>query len=258
MKPGNILVCAVLAVTLVACTSSAERKREKANAKTAALSYTELGVEYLRKGDFQTSRTKLKKALELDPDLPQAHSTMALLYEEVGETKLAEKHYKKALRLNPEDSSGHNNYGQFLCSQGRYEQANEEFMTAAKNPFYSSPEIPLTNAGLCAKRAPDAELAGEYFRQALEKDPEFAPALLQMAMNKFDTGNFMSARAFLERFQQVAQHSPQSLWLAVRTEFALRDTDTSRRYAILLRKKFPKSEEAVMLLEWENEQRSGR
>jgi len=258
MKPVNILVSAVLTVTLVACTSSADRKREKQNATSAAVSYTELGVEYLRQGDFQMSRTKLDKALELDPDLPQAHSTIALLYEEVGETKLAEKHYKKSLRLDPENSSSHNNYGQFLCSQGRYEKAGAEFMKAAKNPFYASPEIPLTNAGLCAKRIPDAEQAGEYFRQALEKDPKFAPALLQMAINKFATGNFLSARAYLERFQQVADHSPQSLWLAVRTEFALRDTDTSRRYAILLRKKFPKSEETAMLLEWENEQRSGR
>ena len=258
MKPVNIIACVVLAIMLVACTSSAERQYEKDNATRAASSYTELGVEYFRRGDYTMARDKLEKAIELDPDMAQAHGAIAVLYEKVGETKLAEKHYKKALRLNPEDSRLQNNYGQFLCFQDRYKQANKEFMKSANNPFYASPYVPLTNAGLCARRIPDVEQAGEYFRQALQKNPKFAPALLQMAIVRFETGNFMSARAYLERFQAVAKHNPASLWLAVRTESALRDDSASGRYAILLRENFPKSDQAVMLLEWENERRSGR
>jgi len=92
----------------------------------------------------------------------------------------------------------------------------------------------------------------------LQVDPKFAPALLQMAIFKFEAGRFLSARAYLERFQAVTEHNPKSLWLAVQTEHALRDPAASGRYAILLKKNFPKSEQAVMLLEWENERRSGR
>ena len=258
MKPGKLLVCVVVAFMLAACTSSAERKREKENATRGAESYTELGIEYFRQGKYELSRTKLEKALELDPDLPNAHGAIAILYEKVGETKLAEKHYKRALRLDPDNARQQNNYGQFLCFQGRYEAANKEFMKAASNPFYRAPQVPFTNAGLCARRLPDAEQAEEYFRKALQVDPKFAPALLQMAIVKFEAGRFLSARAYLERFQQVANHNPESLWLAVQTEHALRDPAASGRYAILLRKNFPKSEQAVMLLEWENERRSGR
>jgi type IV pilus assembly protein PilF len=258
MKPGKLLVCVVVAVMLAACTSSAERKYEKEQAARAAASYTELGVEYFRQGDYELSRTKLEKALELDPGLPQAHGAIAVLYEKMGDTKLAEKHYKKALHLSPDDSGSQNNYGQFLCFQGRYKDAQEMFMKAAGNPYYTTPVVPLTNAGLCAKRVPDAALAEQYFRQALQVNPKFAPALLQMAIMKFENGRFLSARAYLERFQQVAKHNPESLWLAVQTEFALRDHDASGKYAILLRKNFPKSEQAVMLLEWENERQPGR
>ena len=258
MKSGKLLVCVVVAVMLAACTSSAERQREKENATRGAQAYTELGIEYFRRGDYELSRAKLEKALELDPDYPQAHGTIALLYEKVGETKLAEMHYKKALRLNPDSPREQNNYGQFLCFQERYQEANKEFMKAAESPFYASPQVPLTNAGLCAKRIPDAAQAELYFRQALQADPKFAPALLQMAIAKFEAGRFLSARAYLERFQQVAEHNPNSLWLAVRTEFALKDPAASGRYAILLRKNYPKSEQAVMLLEWESERRSGR
>ena len=258
MKSANILVCVVVAVMLAAGTSTAERQREKENATRAAASYTELGIEYFRQGRYELSRTKLERALELDPDFPQAHGAIAVLYEKVGETGLAEKHYKKALRLSPDDSGSQNNYGQFLCFQGRYKEAQEKFMKAANNPFYPSPQVPLTNAGLCAKRVLDAEQAEQNFRKALQVDPKFAPALLQMAVLKFEQGRFLSARAYLERFQQVAKHNPGSLWLAFQTEFALKDNNASGRYALLLRKNFPRSEEAVLLLEWENERRSGR
>ena len=258
MKPGKLLVWVVVAVMLAACTSSAERQREKENATRGAQAYTELGVEYFRQGDYEQSRVKLEKALALDPDYPPAHGTIALLYERVGETKLAEKHYKKALRLSPDSAREQNNYGQFLCFQERYQEANKEFMKAAMSPFYASPQVPLTNAGLCAKRIPDIEQAEQYFRKALQVNQKFAPALLQMAIIKFEAGQFLSARAYLERFQQVTEHNPESLWLAVRTEFALKDSASSGRYAILLRKNFPKSGQAVMLLEWESERRSGR
>jgi type IV pilus assembly protein PilF len=258
MKPGKLLAVVVMAVMLAACTSSAERKHEKENAAKAASAYTQLGLGYYREGKYELSLTKLEKALELDPDLPQAHGAIAVLYEKVGDARLAEKHYKKALRLSPDDSRAQNNYGQFLCFQGRYQEAQEEFARAAKNPFYASPAVPLTNAGLCAKRIPDLQLAEQYFRQALQADPKFAPALLQMAVARFEAGQFLSTRAYLERFQQVAEHNPESLWLAVQTESALRDPVASGRYAKLLRKNYPKSEQAIMLLEWESERRSGR
>lgn len=258
MKPGKIFAIVAAAVMLVACTSTAERKSEKDNAARAASAYTQLGTEYLREGKYELSRTKLEKALELDPDFAQAHGAIAVLYERVGDTRLAEKHYKRAVQLSPDDSGGLNNYGQFLCFQGRYQEANEAFMKAANNPFYTSPAVPFTNAGLCAKRIPDAAQAEQYFRQALQQDPKFAPALLQMAVLNFEQGNFLSARAYLERFEQVAEHSPESLWLAVRTEFALSDHTASGNYALQLRQSFPKSEQAIMLLEWQNERQSGR
>jgi type IV pilus assembly protein PilF len=253
VKPGKLLVCVVIAVMLAGCASSAERKREKEKALEGATAYTQLGVEYLRDGRYELSLTKLQQALELDPDYAKAHGAIAILYEKVGDSELAEKHYKKALHLEPDDSGAQNNFGQFLCFQGRYKEANEEFMKAASNPFYASSTVPLTNAGLCAKRIPDAKQAEEYFRQALERDPKFAPALLQMAIAKFEEGQYLSARAYLERFQQVTEHNPDSLWLAVRTEFALNDRVASGRYAVMLKETFPKSEQAVLLLEWEND-----
>ena len=257
MKFGKLLACVIAVSVLTACSSSPEVREVKKDANVAAKANTELGVEYLREGNYELSKSKLTKALELEPNYAPAHDAIAVLYAKVGENKLAEKHYKKALRLNPDSARGHNNYGQFLCFQDRHKEATAQFMKAAENAFYPTPEVPLTNAGLCAARIPDLVTAEDYYRQALQKNPRFAPALLQMAIIRYQGSNYLGARAYLERLQEVARHNPQSLWLAVRTEFALNDHDAWGTYSMILKNNFPESDETALLLEWENERRSG-
>lgn len=257
MSVIKTVACVFVLSLLSACASSPEVKQEKHQADVAAKANTQLGVEYLREGNYEQSKIKLQKALELEPDYAPAHDAIAFLYQTVGEDKLAEKHYKKSLRIDPDNAMARNNYGQFLCFQERHKEATVQFTKAAENPFYSTPAVPLTNAGLCAARIPDLELASDYYRQALQKNPRFAPALLQMAIVRYQQGNYLGARGYLERLQEVAAHSPESLWLAVRTEFALSDHDAWGNYAIILKNDFPDSQETALLLEWENERRSG-
>jgi type IV pilus assembly protein PilF len=217
-----------------------------------------LGIEYLRTGNYEMARDKLEKALAADPDSTEANDALAVLYEKVGEPDLAEKYYKKSLALNPENPRGHNNYGQFLCVQGRYEEAEKQFQTAANDPFYTTPSLAMTNAGVCALRIPDEDMAEKYFRQALEMDPEYPPALLQMSMLNYSRGNYLSARAYLQRYQENGQDTPESLWLGIRTEYALDDHQAWGNYALTLRNKFPNSPQAAELQKWEYERRSGK
>ena len=230
-----------------------EKKRQE-----VARANTMLGIEYLRTGKYELSREKLEKALAADPDSPEANDAIAVLYEKVGEPDMAEKYYRKSLRLNPGNPRGHNNYGQFLCIQGRYKDAEQQFLLAAEDPFYSTPSLALTNAGLCALRIPDEEMAEKYYRKALELDPKYPPALLQMATLNYSRSNYLSARGYLERYQEAGQHTPESLWLGVRTEYALDDRRAWGHYALALKNNFPNSPEAAELQKWENERRSGQ
>lgn len=218
----------------------------------AAETNTQLGIRYLRNGNLDVALSKFKKALAQNPDLPGAHDGIAVLYSQTGENKLAEKHYKTSLRLDAKNSRAHNNYGQFLCAQERYDEAEKEFLIAANNPYYTAPALPLTNAGTCALRIPDNARAESYFRQALEHDAKFPPALLQMALVSYSANNFLSARAYLQRFQAVTQHNPESLWLAVRTEYALGDNQAWGNYSMMLKNNFPNARQTKRLQEWEN------
>lgn len=249
-----VLQVFLIAGVLAACTSMPAQEPSK-NRRMAEAN-VQLGVAYMRQGELETALMKLNRALEQDPKLPSAHHSIAILYQRLGNDALAEEHYKASLRLNPDESTAQNNYGRFLCSKGRYAEAEEHFIKAAGNPLYNSIAGALTNAGVCANRIPDVNKAENFFRQALEHDQQYAPALLQMAGLTFNAGNHLSARAYLERFKGVTSHNAESLWLGVRIEDALGDKDASSSYALLLKNKFPDTQQAKDLKEWENEHRS--
>lgn len=248
----------VLALVLVlsACAASPEKEAADNRLKRAAKANVALGVAYMRDGDLETAEGKLQKALEQDPDSVRAHDTIAVLYGRIDKDELAEKHFKKALSLDPDDSRTQNNYGLFLCQTGAYARAEEQFTKAADNQLYSGRTAALTNAGVCANKIPDVEKAEEYFRAVLEIDPNYIPALLNMVSTTCEQGNYMSARGYLQRYEQLAPYSAESLWLGVRVEDALKDRNASGRYGLLLKNNFPDSDQAKSLQEWENERRN--
>lgn len=260
MKVLNYLPVLLLLALVSGCATVGENGQvvdQKKKNKEISQANTMLGIGYLRAGNYELSREKLKKALAADPENSEALDASAVLYERVGEPDKAEKYYQKSLRLNPRNPRGHNNYGQFLCMQGRYEEAEKEFLRAADDPFYQTPALALTNVGLCALRIPDEGMAEQYFRKALERDPRYPPALLQMASLNYSRGNYLGARGYLERYQESGRQTPESLWLGIRTEYALDDHQAWGNYAVMLKNNFPDSQQAAELQKWEYEHRSG-
>ncbi len=251
----NRFLVPVLVLVLSACAATPQEERADMRMKRAAKANVQLGVAYMREGNLEIAEGKLRKAIEQDPDSVRAHDAIAVLYGRIEKNELAEKHFKRALSLNPDDSRAHNNYGLFLCQTGDYEDADKQFNLAASNPLYSGRPAALTNAGVCANKIPDAAKAEQYFRDVLEFAPDYSPALLNMVSTSYEQGKFMSARGYLQRYEQVAPHSAESLWLGVRVEYALKDMSSSGRYGVLLKNNFPDSNQAKSLQEWENERR---
>jgi type IV pilus assembly protein PilF len=252
----RLLISIAITLLLSACATSPDSP-DTARALSAAQANTRLGIEYMRTGDLDKSRNRLEKAISLAPDYAPAHQAIAVLYEQAGDVTLAEKHYLKSLSLEPENGSARNNYGQFLCKAKRFDEAEDAFRRAANNPYYRSSWVPQTNAGICLMGVPDRKGAEAYLKQALKSQPRYAPALLNMGKISFDNGNFLGARAYLQRYQEESEHTAESLWLAIRTEHALGDHQAWGNYALRLKNDFPDSEQNQLLQEWENERRSG-
>jgi len=242
---GSLLV-ALLAAALAACQSTTKPKADPGTderTKVAGLN-TQLGVEYMKDGDNELALKKLQKALETDPNFVDAHNAMGLLRTRLRQYDEAEQSFRAALRADPGNSMALNNYGQFLCQQKRYDEGQARFTEAVKNPLYRTPEIALTNAGLCAMQAQDPTRAEDHFRAALERNPRVAPALLQMAQIHFDRGSFTDAEGYYKRYVAITPQTPRSLAFGIRLANALGDTDKAASYGVSLRHKFPDSREA--------------
>ncbi len=238
-----------LAALLGGCNlpGSQDNIRPGAVTNASAQANLNLAIEYMRRGNYETALERLDRAYQADPRYYATHNAYGLLYQQLREYKKAERHFKKALSLNKNDSPTMNNYARFLCQQGRLDKAESIFVRAADNPLYESPEIPMTNAGICAYRAGLYDKAEQYFRRALSLNPQVPAALMQMAQLTFTQENFLSARAYLQRYQQIAAPTPQSLWLGIQVERILGDKDAVSSYSLLLRNNYPDSEEAGLL-----------
>lgn len=243
-----VLLCSLL-LGCTPATNDNSTVRPEQTSNQLAVTNLRLGAAYLENGDFEKSLEKLNKALEADPNYFATLNVLGVLHQRMGENELAENYFLKSLSKSPSEPTTLNNYGQFLCATGRPEQADEAFNKAANNPLYESPEIANANAGTCAMRNQQYEKAEEYFRKALSQNPYVPSALIQMAELNVMQQNFMSARAYIQRYSEISKHNAKSLWLGIQTEKVLGDNDALSSYALLLKNNFPDSEETKLLLE---------
>lgn len=215
--------------------------------KEAARINLQMGTEYARKGEYALAIEKLERALKEDPDLTEAHSTIAYVYAGQGQNELAERHYRKALSLDADDANVRNNFGVFLCAHGKPVEAQRYFVEAANNKTYPTPAAAWTNAGVCARRQPDLEAAERYFREALNVNPQFPDALAQMVWISYQKKDYLRCRGFLQRYDAVAAPTAETLWIGAMNERQLGDIEAARNYGSRLKREFPESEQAATL-----------
>ncbi len=213
-------------------------------AQDAARIHTELGQHYLANGDLETALAKLKLALNFDPNYAPAHTVIALIYERIGNQAEAEANYRKAVELEPKKGDWNNNLGQYLCSINKYAEAEGYFRKAITDPFYSTPDWALTNAGVCQMRANELAKAELDFRDAIARNPSNPDALLQLANVLYLQKHAFKARAFLQRFDALGKPTAYSLKLGYDIESSMGNPDGTRTYSKRLLSQFPDSEQA--------------
>ena len=251
------LLCLML-LTLVGCAQQGVRNQAPAGEPTGQLGsplvsrspadiYIELSAAYLQEGNLNESFKNAKKAVLVDPNSSNAFYMQALVYQRLGENENADASFQRAIKIDPRNPDALNAYGSFLCEQQRFEDADDYYRRALSNPLYATPWLALYNAGRCLEQAGDETAAERDYRAALRENPGFAPSLLGMARISYEQTNYMSARAYLQRYAEVASHTPESLWLGVRTENQLGDKDQMASYGLKLRARFPDSEQAMYL-----------
>lgn len=255
---NQMLVALWMVLFLAGCTAagfgSEQGAQQAVSAQPAASEqqqrakvHTELGSLYMLDGRAAIALEEARIALAADPNYAPAYNLLGLTHMVLNEPRLAEDNFERAQRLAPGDPEISNNFGWFLCQNGREQRSIAHFMAAAKNPLYTTPTKPYTNAGVCSVRLKDDKAAEDYLLTALKLSPTNTQALFWLADIAYRQGRHTEARQWTTDIEKMVEPTSEVLWLALRIERKLGNREAEARYASQLRRRFPGSPEQRLL-----------
>ena len=160
-----------------------------------------LGLVLGKQGKYEEALVHFSEALRLKPDWSKTHNNMGLVLEKQGELGEAIEHYMEAIRLEPDNANAHYNLGVALEKQGKLKDASFHFSEAIrlKPEFAYNLDISRgekdarhvigypdrlsrekENAeeyfrqGVSFENQGNIEKAADYYRKALESNPDLA------------------------------------------------------------------------------------
>lgn len=227
---------------------AAERPVTSDNQARAKI-HTDLGMAYVSAQRTGVALDEARIAMAYDNTYAPAHHLHALVLMALNDAASARAAFARADALAPGDPDINNSYGWFLCVQGEVDAGVQMLEQSARNPYYTTPTKPMTNAGLCRMGQGQLEAAEGYFRRAVALDPNNVQAILNLAAVAYRRNNPEAAHAYLNTVHQKTRPTAESLWLGVRVERARNDKETEASYTSQLKSRFPTSPEYQKLIE---------
>jgi len=208
------------------------------------------------------ARDAVQKALELDPDLSNAYSSLSLIRFLIDKNwPEAERCLQRALELDPNNADAYNRYGYFLMRVGRFNEALDKLSKAREmNPLAAIIESNIGLTYLCAKRYREAI---EQLEKTAAENPEFSHGqwLLQTAYEgagdnekAFDAGmkalEIEGGGEFAAKLRNVRQteglDAANRLWL----EESIKAKDTGPETPLVIAMRAATAKDRELTLHW--------
>jgi tetratricopeptide (TPR) repeat protein len=154
-------------------------------------------------GRLEEAAENFRSALQLAPDLAEAHVGLGDALKALGRPDEAAENLRRALKLKPRLAEAHLSLGNALRAQDRLDEAAECFRNAiGLNPDYAEA---YSNLGNVLREQGDLDAAIASFRKALEFRPEMAGAHNNLGMALQIQGKLDEAAV---SFEQALMHKP--------------------------------------------------
>jgi DNA-binding SARP family transcriptional activator/TolB-like protein len=187
---------------------------------TYALAYAGIADAYAvwpddsltRKETAARVKAAARKAVDLDAQLPEAHTSLAFakMIEDRDLTG-AESSFKRSLELNPNYPTAHHWYAYDLVAQGRVDEAIQSIQRAQTlDPVSLSINNDAGEMYFFARRY---DQAIELCRKTLEMDPNFLPAHQTLGLAYAQKGQFPQALAELKKAVEMSANNAYVLAL---------------------------------------------
>jgi tetratricopeptide (TPR) repeat protein len=139
-----------------------------------------------------TARRAALKAIELDPDLAEAHASLAdIRFHFDRDWHGADLEYRRAIECNPGYALSYHWYANLLAAKGQHEAAHIAIMHALEIDPVSL--ITLVWAGVTSHMAHRFDDAIKHYRNALELDPDFTWTHMYLAQTLEQKGEYKEA-----------------------------------------------------------------
>ena len=150
------------------------------------------------------AKEAVRKALELDGSLAEAHAASGALSLYDFDWSMAERELRRAIELKPDDASAHHRYALVLVMKGRCKEGQAQAEKASQlDPTSLAIRNYLTVSLYCAR---EYGRAIEQARKTLELDPGFALARSFLALSYIGQGRYTEAVQELEKLEATNRY----------------------------------------------------
>lgn len=207
----------------------------------------ELAASYLQSGRTNVALDEARQALAADPTYADAYHLRGLVYMAMQEWTRAQADLDRARELKPNDPDILHNLGWLRCEQKDYDAADALFKQALATPGYAERVKTQAAQGVCYERAGHLKLAHDTLLHAYEFDARNPVVGYHLASVIFAQGDAKRAQFYIRRVNNGEFSDAASLWLGIKIERALKDTEAMGQLAEQLNKRYPSSKEALAL-----------
>jgi type IV pilus assembly protein PilF len=135
--------------------------------------------------DQQKAFVSFQKAVQLDPNNKEARYGLGHILAMQGKFSQAEEEFVAATKLDENYSEAYTYLGQVLEKQGRWTEAIAAYRHALTNPLYGTPDLARFHLGRALAHENDYQGAMEAFEDALVVNPpNVPPALLNLELGR--------------------------------------------------------------------------
>ncbi|MCH2173089.1 tetratricopeptide repeat protein [Myxococcota bacterium] len=197
-----------------------------------ARAHSNLGMSHNGESRPFQAMVHFRDALEKDPNDVPSHRNLGAILSEMGDQDGALLHLQEAVRLMPDDFQAQGGLGLALYRAGRTEEAIEHH--DASLAIYADERVISNLAKIWAEQG-DSERAIFLLEFALDRNPEYIPAHLNLGVERLKSGQLSKAAWHFQRVlaevedAQTHAHLGAALWEMGHQADALQHLGTAHR-----------------------------
>jgi Tfp pilus assembly protein PilF len=168
------------------------------------------GFNLLEQGDIRGAAACCQQAIQLKPDLVQAHFLVGLVALEAQDRKTAFSAFGSVTKLDPAHAAAWAHMAKLYMGEGQVNLADSALREARK----VQSDDPMVNdlLGTVASLMCEYDEAGLLYSRAIDKAPNHPPFLLNLANNLVYHGRTAEAKAIFEKIIALQPDRPQAHW----------------------------------------------